>query len=83
MKLQYLKLKIHWWANYRLDDKKEKKKTAIKSMQTEVHKRTKVKEKKRKGKILHQSLRELWNNIQLTNIHVTGIPEGGWGRKIF
>ena len=27
------------------------------------------------------SLRDLWNNIKRTNIHITGVPEGEEGEK--
>ena len=33
------------------------------------------------------SLRDLWDNIKYTNIHIIGVPEGGegekWSEKIF
>ena len=33
-------------------------------------------EKRKKDKTNEESLRELWDNVKCTNIHIIGVPEG-------
>lgn len=53
----------------------------IGSQQTKVYRG--IKHKTKQKKILHQNIRKLWNNTQLSDIRVVGIAEILWGRKIF
>jgi len=39
-------------------------------------------EEKRMKKSYEDSLRDLWDNIKRTNIHIIGVPEGGERKKL-
>ena len=56
----------------RADDTKEQ----ISNLDDRVEEITQAEQKKEKIKKNKDSLRDLWDNIKCTNIHIIGVPEG-------
>ena len=58
--------------NSRLNDTEKR----ISELENRVVEITEAKQKKEKIKRSEESLRDLWDNIKCTNIHIKGVPDG-------
>ena len=70
-------MEINWrqrWITYsRIQEAKER----INEVEDRLVEITDAEQKREKGlKTNEESLREIWDNIKCTNIHIIGVPEG-------